>query len=143
MKRKPIHAGTSLRCLTLPLTMANARSSASAIRSDPRFFHERDGKLAESFEAHLENILAIEPKTFVEVENGVAPVDGLQFEQIANFFERQHLPVVFWGPAEQTKVVEHGFRCVTVFNEVGHARSAIPLAELSALVIQDEGNVSE
>ena len=66
-----------------------------------------------------------------------------QFEELANFFERQHLSVVFGRPAEQTKVVEHRFRRVAVFHEVGHARSAIPFAEFLTLVIQDEGNVGE
>src|ERR1700704_1153705 len=58
---------------------------------DPCLFHKNNGKLAESLQAHLQNILAIEPKTFVEVENRISAVDRFQLKKLANFFEGHHL----------------------------------------------------
>jgi hypothetical protein len=86
--------------------------------------------------------LPVEPKAFVEIEDGVPSVDRSQLEKLKNFLEREHLAVVLGRPAEQAEVVADRFRRVTALDKVGHARAAIPLAEFFSFVIQDQGNVS-
>ena len=41
------------------------------------------------------------------------------------------------------EVIEDRFRRVSVFDEVSHTRSAVPFAQLLALVIQDQRNMRE
>ena len=91
----------------------------------------------------MRDVLAVEPKTLVEVERGVPAVDFLQLEQLYNFFDVDLFPVVFRRPAEQAKIIAQRFGRVALLDINGNARAFIALAHLGAVLIQNERDMCE
>ena len=87
--------------------------------------------------------MAIEPKTFVEIERGVAAVDFLQLEKFDDFFNVDLFAVVFRRPAEQAKIIAQRFGRVALLDINGNARAFIALAHLGAVLIQNERDMCE
>ena len=107
------------------------------------FFHKRQRQFLESLQAHVLDVLAVEPKTFVEVEDRVPAVDMAEVEKREDLRGIQKFPVFSRRPPEQTEIICDGFRRVAEVEKIGDARPSVPLAELFSLVIQDERNVRE
>ena len=107
------------------------------------FFQERPGELNKTIERHLSDVLAVEPKTFVEVEGSVAPIDFLQLEKLYHFFDIDLFAIVLGRPAEQAKIIPHRFGGITLLDVSGDARAFIALAHLRAVAIQDKRNMGK
>src|SRR5262245_5507684 len=97
--------------------------------------HKREGELTKPLQAHLQDILTVQPKTLVQIENRIPPVNGLKLEKLEDLFRGQHLAVIFGRPTEQTEIIAEGFWGVTGLHKVGHARSSVAFAKLLAFVI--------
>src|SRR5439155_23204607 len=70
---------------------------------DISLLQERSGKFDDTIERHLGDVLAVQPKTFIEVERGIAPVDFLQLKKLPDFSDIDFFAMVFGRPAEQAK----------------------------------------
>ena len=121
-------------------------------RAHERFFsavghaglvHERLRQLRETREPHGEDVLAVQPKTFVEVENRIPAVDFFEVEEREDFRDIEPFAVVAGRPAEQAQVIRHSLGRVALVEEIGDARAAVAFAELFPLMVQDERDVGE
>jgi hypothetical protein len=100
-----------------------------------RLVHKRLGELDETLERHREDVLTIQPKTFVEVENRIAAVDVFQIEKLADLGDIESLTVLAGRPTEETEIVDHRLGRVAEIHEVGDARTAVALTQFLPLVI--------
>ena len=107
------------------------------------FLQEWPGEFNKTIERHLSDVLAVEPKTFVEIEGSVAPIDFLQLEKFYHFFDVDLFAIVLRGPTEQAKIIPHRFGRITLLDVSGDARAFIALAHLRAVPVQDQRNVGK
>ena len=110
---------------------------------DAGLVDEGEAQVGKAFEGHLDEVLAVHPKTFVEVEAGAAAVDIFQLEDVDDFFDGEDFAVVLRRPTEEAEVVAHGFRGVALFDVALHAGAGVALAHLGAVRIEDEREVGE
>src|ERR1700730_2604852 len=97
---------------------------------DLRFFEEWATELDKAIKRHLRDVLAVEPKTFVEIERGVAAIDFFELEKFYNFVDVDLFAVVLRGPTEQTKIITHRFGRITLLDVSGDARAFVAFAHL-------------
>src|SRR5437660_4841507 len=102
---------------------------------DLSFLHERPAQLDEPIERHLRDILAVQPKTFVEIERGVATIDFFELEKFNDFLNVDLFPIVLRRPTQQTKIIADRLGRVTLFDVSGDRCAFIALAHLRSVAI--------
>ncbi len=105
------------------------------------FLEEGEGELEEAFRRGLEDVLAVEPEAFFEVEVSVLAVDFFEVKEAHSFLEGEDFAVVFGGPPEEGEVIANGVREVAFLEVGGDAGARVALAHLRAVLVQDEGDV--
>ena len=72
---------------------------------------------------------------FVGIERGGAAPDVFQIKNPDDLVDIDFLAIIFWRPAEQTKIVSHRGREKTAPNVVLHARAFIAFAHLRSVAV--------
>ena len=102
------------------------------------FLEEWSRELDESIDGHLRDVLAVQPKTLVEIESSIAPIDFFELEKLYHFIDVDLFAIVFRRPAEEAKIIAHGFGGIALLDISGDARARIALAHLRTVAIQDQ-----
>ena len=88
--------------------------------------------------------LAVQPIEFVPVEAGSGLVDPIETEDLGGVVEVEALlHALRRGPAQQGHVVGQGFCGVALVAEIIDRGDSIPLGELFAFLVEDQGGVGE
>ena len=104
---------------------------------------EGETQVGKALEGHLDEVLAVHPETFVEVEAGAAPVDVFQFEEFDDLLDGEDFAVVLRRPSEETKVIAHRLGRVALRDVILHTGALVALAHLGTIGIEDERDVGE
>ncbi len=89
----------------------------------------------------MRDVLAVEPKTFIAIERGIASINFFELEKFHHFFDVDLFAVVLRRPTEQAKIIAHRFRRISLLHVDGDASALIALAHLRSVVIKNERNV--
>src|SRR4029450_4584611 len=82
-----------------------------AARLQPRY-----GKIVKLSVAQLARVFAVQPMQFIGIKRGMTPPNMIEIEKANDLFEVDLLPVIFWGPTEQTQIIANGRRQIASLN---------------------------
>src|SRR6266568_1088369 len=78
---------------------------------------------------------------FIGIKRGMATPDMTEIENANDLFDVDLLPIIFWRPAKQTKIIANGRRQISSVNVVFHSRAFIAFTHLRAVLVQDQRNM--